>query len=314
MGYRATWNSTDQVPQRAIDEGLIDRFGAIDTTDGGDTYRYSGSFEWQRIAQQRHRPRSSPTASATTSICSRTSPTSSTIPSTAISFTRPITGSSPAARSAIGASDRWAGREVQNTVGVQLRNDDITNVGLYHTEARAAARHDPPGRGAADERRRLTRRTKSAWTPWLRTLAGLRVDGYRFRVDASDPENGGTDARRHRQPERRRRLRPVQRHRVLRQRRPRLSQQRRARRDDHARSGRPARPSIRSRRWCARRAPKLASGPSRMPHLQTSLTLWTLSLGVGAGVRRRRRHDRSEPAEPSLRRRIRQLLHARGRG
>ena len=30
-----------------------------------------------------------------------------------------------------------------------------------------------------------------AWTPWLRTLAGLRVDGYRFRVDASDPENGG---------------------------------------------------------------------------------------------------------------------------
>lgn len=33
MGYRGTWNSTDQVPLRAIDEGLIGRFGAIDNTD-----------------------------------------------------------------------------------------------------------------------------------------------------------------------------------------------------------------------------------------------------------------------------------------
>ena len=39
MGYRSTWNSTDQVPLRAIEEGLIDRFGAIDNTDGGNTYR-----------------------------------------------------------------------------------------------------------------------------------------------------------------------------------------------------------------------------------------------------------------------------------
>jgi len=48
MGYRGTWSSTDQVPQRAIDEGLIGRFGAIDLSDGGNSYRYSGSLEWQR--------------------------------------------------------------------------------------------------------------------------------------------------------------------------------------------------------------------------------------------------------------------------
>ena len=36
MGYDARWNSTDQVPQRAVCAGLIDRFGAIDDTDGGD--------------------------------------------------------------------------------------------------------------------------------------------------------------------------------------------------------------------------------------------------------------------------------------
>ncbi len=30
MGYSAGWNATDQIPQRAVDAGLIDRFGSID--------------------------------------------------------------------------------------------------------------------------------------------------------------------------------------------------------------------------------------------------------------------------------------------
>jgi hypothetical protein len=57
MGYHGQWNSTDQVAQRAITSGLIDRFGAIDPTYGGHTYRYSA------------------TADSTTSISFRTSPT-----------------------------------------------------------------------------------------------------------------------------------------------------------------------------------------------------------------------------------------------
>ena len=35
MAYHGEWNSTDQIPQRAVDDGIIDRFGAIDATDGG---------------------------------------------------------------------------------------------------------------------------------------------------------------------------------------------------------------------------------------------------------------------------------------
>ena len=38
-GYRAIWNATDQVPERAIDSGLIDRFGNIDPDLGGFTTR-----------------------------------------------------------------------------------------------------------------------------------------------------------------------------------------------------------------------------------------------------------------------------------
>src|SRR2546428_224652 len=35
MGYYGLWNATDQVPLRAVELGLIDRFGAIDPSDGG---------------------------------------------------------------------------------------------------------------------------------------------------------------------------------------------------------------------------------------------------------------------------------------
>ncbi|MEM0930503.1 MAG: TonB-dependent receptor, partial [Pseudomonadota bacterium] len=39
--YDSEWTSTDQVPQRAIDSGLIGRFGFIDDDLGGETSRYS---------------------------------------------------------------------------------------------------------------------------------------------------------------------------------------------------------------------------------------------------------------------------------
>lgn len=38
-GYHARWDSTDQVPERAVQSGLIDRFGFIDDDLGGETTR-----------------------------------------------------------------------------------------------------------------------------------------------------------------------------------------------------------------------------------------------------------------------------------
>ena len=37
--FQSKWNASGQVPQRAIDQGLISRFGAIDNTEGGNTRR-----------------------------------------------------------------------------------------------------------------------------------------------------------------------------------------------------------------------------------------------------------------------------------
>ena len=41
MAYSNGWNSTDQVAQRAIDKGIIGRFGTLDPTDGGTSSRFS---------------------------------------------------------------------------------------------------------------------------------------------------------------------------------------------------------------------------------------------------------------------------------
>ena len=47
MAYSNQWNSADQVPARAVDQGIIDKLGSIDDTVGGESSRYSASLHWQ---------------------------------------------------------------------------------------------------------------------------------------------------------------------------------------------------------------------------------------------------------------------------
>jgi hypothetical protein len=56
LAYSSQWDSTDQVPLRAIEEGLIPRLGTIDATDGGETSRYIAALRnrdmngWDAVA------------------------------------------------------------------------------------------------------------------------------------------------------------------------------------------------------------------------------------------------------------------------
>jgi hypothetical protein len=49
MTYRSRRDATDQILQRAVYGGLVDRFGTLDGSDGGQTHRYSVSFEGEKI-------------------------------------------------------------------------------------------------------------------------------------------------------------------------------------------------------------------------------------------------------------------------
>jgi len=48
LGYHGTWNATNQIPDLAVDEGLVGRFGSLSPTDGGYTDRYLLSGELHR--------------------------------------------------------------------------------------------------------------------------------------------------------------------------------------------------------------------------------------------------------------------------
>ncbi len=47
MAYDNQWRSADQIPTRAVSEGLIDRYGSLDTDLGGSASRYSLSMNWE---------------------------------------------------------------------------------------------------------------------------------------------------------------------------------------------------------------------------------------------------------------------------
>jgi len=47
MGYSASWNATNQVPQRAVTSGEIEYFGTLSPTDGGSSQRYVLSLGWE---------------------------------------------------------------------------------------------------------------------------------------------------------------------------------------------------------------------------------------------------------------------------
>lgn len=47
--FGSKWKASGQIPQRAIDAGLISRFGAIDDTEGGTTGRSNMSVKWKSL-------------------------------------------------------------------------------------------------------------------------------------------------------------------------------------------------------------------------------------------------------------------------
>ena len=50
--FQSKWDASGQIPQRAVDEGLIDRFGAIDDTEGGETSRTNLSVNHFKVLDE----------------------------------------------------------------------------------------------------------------------------------------------------------------------------------------------------------------------------------------------------------------------
>jgi len=55
LGYHADWNASGLIPERLVDAGLLDRFGLLDDSEGGDSMRAQGKLQldWA-ISERRH--------------------------------------------------------------------------------------------------------------------------------------------------------------------------------------------------------------------------------------------------------------------
>jgi outer membrane receptor protein involved in Fe transport len=199
--YEASWTSTDQVPQRAIDTGLIGRFDSLDPTAGGRTRRTAANADW-----------TSTTGGVQTRMSGYAIRYSFDLFSDFTYFTRGC-GATPVPPQCNGTvpldqfeqvdrrnvfglaasqlrSFRLAGMEATLSYGAELRRDDIAQVGLYDTQQRqrlATVRDD-----------RATLDALGLWTqgelqvnPRWRGIAGLRWDRHRADVTSSVAANGG---------------------------------------------------------------------------------------------------------------------------
>ncbi|MBZ2209832.1 TonB-dependent receptor [Massilia soli] len=189
MAYRNTWNATDQVPLRAVEGGTLDRFGSIDASDGGVSSRYSLSWAMKKRGQDRLTEVDAYAVASALDLYSN--------------FTyfldNPDTGdqfrqSERRRMGGLNAAHSWTGTvnglAMRNKVGVQARVDRLAPVGLYRSVRRET-----------DETVREDRLTESsagvylentiAWLPAFRSIAGVRYDAYRFRVDSNIEGNSG---------------------------------------------------------------------------------------------------------------------------
>ncbi len=191
MGYDGKWNSTDQVPSRAIQSGLIDRFGNVDPTDAGRTSRYSLAAEMQRSTGRGSLKLSGFALAYRLNLFSNFTYALDD-PENGDQFEQADRRLVFGGRASFRQLDTWAGRPVEQTFGVQARHDDVGTLGLYRTAARrrlSTVREDGVNQTSAA----VFYQQLYQWNPVVRTSLGLRGDLYRFDVRSSEASNSGTE-------------------------------------------------------------------------------------------------------------------------
>jgi hypothetical protein len=189
LAYEARWNSSDQIPRRAVEDGTLSRFGFLDRSNGGETHRAGGMAEWQRT-----------TAAGTTRAEAYGFSYGLDLFSNFTYFLddpeagdqfeqrdeRFVTGG----RLSHTRAASVFGRRSMVTIGGEARHDNIDAVGLYRTTRRvrrATVREDAVGQTSGA----LYGELQTQWSNVARTTIGLRGDAYRWNVEAGDPVNGG---------------------------------------------------------------------------------------------------------------------------
>lgn len=188
MAYAGRWNATNQEPMRAIDSGLISRFGTLDPTDGGDAKRYSLSTRYAHTD-------SSGSVKASAYVIGDQLDLYNNFtfylndPVNGDQFHQHETRLLLGGKAAYSIPGRIAGLDTENTIGTELRNDDV-QLGLFHSRQRndiGTTRTD----SVTERSGAVFVENRMQWLEKLRTVAGLRGDVFTADVSSNNHVNSG---------------------------------------------------------------------------------------------------------------------------
>lgn len=187
--YDGDWISTDQVPERAVDSGLLDRFGFVDPTNGGDSHRYSLNYEVEKPLGAWQLEANAYALDYQLDLFSNF--TYAINPDDGDQFEQFDDRKAYGLHAELTRETKFGGIRGQLRFGVESRFDDIGKVGLYLTDDRArltTIREDSVERlgvGFFVEQQLQA-------TEWLRVIAGLRHDRADFDVTSDLALNSGS--------------------------------------------------------------------------------------------------------------------------
>jgi outer membrane receptor protein involved in Fe transport len=201
MAYNARWTATDQVPLRAIEQGLIGRFGSLDPTTGGYSSRESISFNWQQRANNHLLQANFFAVRNALNLFSNFTYFTRACDSAGVSLSTALPCSDLALptdqfeqvdrRFMLGADISYSFNhhffEASSTtqIGIQTRQDQIDVVGLFETTARqrtGVVREE----AAKETSVGVFVKNNTRWNAWLRSELGLRFDRFNFAVRPLD--------------------------------------------------------------------------------------------------------------------------------
>lgn len=189
MGYNGMWNATNQSALRAISEGLIGTYGTLDPADQGSSWRYSLSFQFQHTEEN-----------SVTKISAYVIDYAMDLYNDFTYFLenpnygdqfhqkdrRIITG----LKASYTLLGKVFGGAMDNTVGLQLRNDNAPTVGLLSVDENQLAQTEVNDHITITNVA-LYAQNRIQWSPKFRSVLGLRWDFFHWNVNANIPQNSG---------------------------------------------------------------------------------------------------------------------------
>ncbi len=190
MAYKSDWIATEQVPERAINSGEIGRYGTLAATDGGKTHRYSLSGEWGRTDESGGWKVNTYVVDYALNLFSTPS---GLLDGQHEQADDRLTWGGQIIRNQY---VNWGGKSTVFNSGLQLRQDNISNLGLYQTTNRIrdnVVREDKVYESSLG----LYSTANTQWNQWLRTNIGLRWDTLKADINTKSGTfnlNNGGDA------------------------------------------------------------------------------------------------------------------------